>query len=294
MAHILSSLPRSLLFSFLAALAAFFSVFPASAAESAPPLLLANVYRPGIVLSDYWVSEKFDGIRAFWDGTHLYTRQGAIIAAPAWFTADWPKTAMDGELWAGRGRFAQTVATVRRETPDDDAWREIRYMVFDLPRYPGAFDERLPALRNLTEELKRPWVRTVEQTKVANRAALQALLTQTVAGGGEGLMLHRGASFYRGGRSDDLLKLKPHDDAEAKVLAHLPGKGKYQGQLGALWVETETGIRFRLGSGLSDAERRQPPLIGSWVTFRHNGFTEHGVPRFPRFLRIREDWPPAQ
>ena len=266
---------------------------PAAWAADAPALLLANVYRPGMPLADYWVSEKYDGVRGYWDGQTLRTRGGETVAAPAWFTAGWPTTPMDGELWAGRGRFAHAQSTTRQQQPDDAAWRQMRFMVFDLPSQGGVFDERLIALKALAASIQQPWVQAVPQQRVATDAALQALLQRTVRAGGEGLMLHKGSSLYRSGRSDDLIKLKTHDDAEALVVGHLPGKGKHAGRLGALLVEMPTGQRFRLGAGLSDADRANPPPIGSWVTYRFRGTHEGGLPRFASFVRVRLDMPPA-
>ena len=195
---------------------------PAAWAADAPALLLANVYRPGMPLADYWVSEKYDGVRGYWDGHTLRTRGGETVVAPAWFTAGWPTTPMDGELWAGRGRFAHAQSTTRQQQPDDAAWRQMRFMVFDLPAHGGVFDERLGALKTLVASIQHDWVQAVPQQRVATDAALQALLQRTVRSGGEGLMLHKGSSLYRSGRSDDLIKLKTHDDAEALVVGHLP------------------------------------------------------------------------
>ena len=264
---------------------------PALAAD-APALLLAQVYRPGLPLQDYWVSEKYDGVRGFWDGRTLRTRGGETVQAPAWFTAGWPEVPMDGELWAGRGRFSHAQSTTRQQQPGDVAWRQIRFMVFDLPGDKGTFDQRLPALNALVESLGQPWVQAVPQRRVANDAALQALLHRTVRAGGEGLMLHRGASLYRAGRSDDLIKVKTHEDTEARVVAHLPGKGRHAGRLGALLVETPSGQRFRLGAGFSDADRERPPPVGSWVTYRFRGTHNGGLPRFASFVRARADMPP--
>ena len=274
----------------LLAIAAF-PALPALAAD-APALLLAQVYRPGLPLQDYWVSEKYDGVRGFWDGRTLRTRGGETVQAPAWFTAGWPEVPMDGELWAGRGRFSHAQSTTRQQQPGDVAWRQIRFMVFDLPGDKGTFDQRLPALNALVESLGQPWVQAVPQRRVANDAALQALLHRTVRAGGEGLMLHRGASLYRAGRSDDLIKLKTHEDTEARVIAHLPGKGRHAGRLGALLVETPSGQRFRLGAGFSDADRERPPPVGSWVTYRFRGTHNGGLPRFASFVRARADMPP--
>ena len=263
------------------------SVAEAVAATPAP-VMLANVYQQGTSLDDFWVSEKYDGVRGYWDGQQLWTRGGDPIHAPAWFTAGWPAQAMDGELWAGRKRFSQAVSTVRKEVPDDAAWRDMRFMVFDLPQHGAVFDQRLVALRDLVATIKVPWVEVVVQRKVASHAELQVLLDEVVAQGAEGLALHRGNSYYRAGRSGDLLKFKPYDDAEAKVIGHTPGTGKYTGMVGALLVEMPNGLRFKIGSGLTDALRREPPPLGSMVTYRYRGFTDSGLPRFAVFMRLHE------
>ena len=260
----------------------------AFAREAAPSLMLADVYRPGMSLNDYWVSEKYDGVRGYWDGKQLWTRGGERIMAPAWFTAPLPRQPLDGELWAGRGRFAHAMSTVRSQTPNDVAWHEMRFMVFDLPAQGGDFTTRLAALRNLLPVTDAPWVVPVPQQRATTHAELQALLDKTIKMGGEGLMLHRGSSRYRGERNSDLLKVKPYEDAEARVIEHVAGKGRHSARLGALVVETSDGKRFKLGTGLTDAERENPPAIGSWVTYRYNGTTAKGLPRFARFMRVRE------
>lgn len=258
--------------------------------QKAPaPVMLAEVYRPGMPLDDYWVSEKYDGIRGYWDGKQLWTRSGELIAAPRWFTAALPPEPLDGELWAGRGRFSQAVSTVRSQPPSDTAWREIRFMVFDVPAQPGDFTARLAYLRKLLPITTVPWVVAVPQQRATTAEDLDALLEKTMKMGGEGLMLHRGASRYHAERSNDLLKVKPHDEAEARVVGHVVGRGKHGGRLGALLVEMPDGKRFKLGGGFTDAERENPPPVGAWVTYRYNGTNPSGLPRFARFLRVRED-----
>ncbi len=268
---------------------------PLTAAHSpAPSLMLANVYRDSTVLADYWVSEKYDGVRGYWDGQALWTRGGERVAAPAWFTAGWPKEPMDGELWAGHGQFARAVSTVRQQTPQDAAWHKLRFMVFDLPAQTGTFTERIPLLHGVVSRIDQLWVQAVAQSKVASPQALRILLDKTVKNGGEGLMLHRGTSLYKGMRSDDLLKLKTHEDSEARVVGHLAGQGKHAGRLGALLVEIpaagdKPAQRFKLGTGFSDAQRQNPPAIGARVTYRFRGLNDSGIPRFASFMRVRED-----
>lgn len=260
-------------------------------AADAPPVTLAEVYHLGdaIDLSAYRVSEKYDGVRAWWDGERLLTRSGQAIVAPAWFTARWPHIALDGELWAGRGQFEAVSGISRRLAADDADWRRLRYLVFDLPQQAGGFDQRLPALQAVVHAIGSLWVQAVEQALVASDAELRARLQAVVAGGGEGLMLRRRDAPYSAGRGRDLLKLKPYDDAEAQVIGYQPGNGKYQGLVGSLLVQRADGLRFSIGSGLSDAQRRDPPAIGSTITYAYNGSTEAGVPRFARLLRVRGD-----
>lgn len=264
---------------------------PATCAEAtAPPLLLANVFRSGEhVLSDYWVSEKYDGVRAYWDGQRLLTRRGTELHAPSWFTANWPVLPLDGELWIGRGRFQEVIATVRDRVPNDAAWREVKFMVFDLPTFPGVFTDRSAALQALLQRLHIQWLRAVEQHRGSDEETLLAYLDQLVDAGAEGLMLHRANSLYQAARNDDLLKLKRFTDAEARVVGYTEGKGKYTGLTGALVVETAAGTRFRIGSGLTDAQRRHPPPIGSWITYSFQGMTASGIPRFATFVRLRDE-----
>lgn len=261
---------------------------PIDAGANTPDLLLANTYESGLNLSDYWVSEKYDGFRAYWDGEHLISRQGNAYAAPVWFTENFPNTPMDGELWAGREAFETVASVVRQRTPHQ-GWRQITFKVFDLPAAIGTFDQRLSRLHSVIEHAEVPWLQAVRQWRVSDEEELLQTLDRMVAEGAEGLMLHRGNSYYHGGRSGDLIKLKKSQDAEAIVVGYRPGKGKYAGMMGALIVEQPAGLRFRIGTGFSDQQRREPPPIGSVITYQYNGLTQRGIPRFARFLRIRMD-----
>ena len=236
----------------------------------------------------YLVSEKLDGVRALWDGRGLWFRSGLPIAAPTAFLAQLPAAPLDGELWFGRGQFETLVGRVRRGNPDARAWQGVRLMAFDMPREPGPFVARAALLAALGQRQGSPAWGAVLQQRVTDAHQLQALLNQVLHGGGEGLMLHRADALWQGGRSDLLLKLKPMADAEAQVLAHLPGQGRHAGRVGALRVRTPAGLEFKLGTGLTDAQRDQPPPVGRWVTYTYRGTTEAGLPRFASFLRMRE------
>ena len=260
---------------------------PAVAGEP-PPLLLAKPYTDDIDVRDYWVSEKLDGVRAYWDGRRLLSRRGNVFQAPAWFTEGFPPHPLDGELWLGRGAFEATVSAVRKQRPVAAEWRQLSYQVFELPGAAGDFSQRLARLERIVAAVNSPYLKLIPQQRFENQAALQRKLDEVVAGGGEGLMLHRADSLYQTGRGDALLKLKTYEDAEATVIAHLPGKGRNLGRLGALLVEMPDGKQFKIGSGFSDQERDNPPPIGALVTYKYYGLSRRGIPRFASFLRIRQ------
>lgn len=261
---------------------------PVFAAE-APAILLANVFRGQVDVARYLVSEKLDGVRAIWDGQALRFRSGKPINAPAWFLAGLPRQPLDGELWIARGQFERVSGIVRQEVPDEAGWREVRYMIFELPGAPGSFAERAEQIRRLVGQADVPWLREIRQFFVADRSILKKRLDEVVRAGGEGLMLHLAEAPYATGRSDVLLKLKPWQDAEAVVIGHQPGKGRHAGRLGALKVRTPEGREFLLGTGFSDAQREAPPAIGATVTYRYRALTNSGLPRFASFLRVREE-----
>ena len=261
----------------------------AALSSPAPEILLANIYNGQVDVTQYLVSEKLDGVRAVWDGLQLRFRSGKPIHAPDWFIAGLPKQALDGELWLGRGSFERLSGIVRKETPVDIEWRQVRYMIFELPGASGSFQERVVQIGQVVRQTNVPWLQQIEQFSVVDRSSLQKRLATVVKAGGEGLMLHRADAVYETGRSDTLLKLKPWLDAEAVVIAHHPGKGRNAGRLGALLVRTPEGRKFMLGTGFSEKQRNNPPEVGSTVTYRYRELTAIGMPRFASFLRTRKD-----
>ena len=188
-----------------------FNAASALATELTVKPQLAKSYRQEkINISDYWVSEKLDGIRGIWTGSKLYTRQGNEILAPAWFTEHWPNMAMDGELWIARNKFEQVLSCVSSIHDNNNCWREISYMVFDLPNQPDSFTMRIKTIKKELNNTESAYLKMVEQKQLATIEELQQLLNTTVALGGEGLMLHRGSARYTQGRTDNLLKVKKY------------------------------------------------------------------------------------
>ncbi len=262
---------------------------PALTAKTGADVLLAVNAPTHFDPAKYLISEKLDGVRALWDGSTLRFRSGRTIAAPAWFLAKLPKTPLDGELWLGRGKFDVLSGMVRKGQPIDAEWEQVKYMVFELPQGAGTFAERAALLKLVVRGAAWSQLQGVEQFRIPTQAVLRDRLKVVNAAGGEGLMLHLASAPYVTGRSDVLIKFKSLADAEAEVIGHVPGKGKYAGVTGALEVRTADGQRFRLGTGLSDEERKNPPAVGTIVTYTFRDVTPSGKPRFASYLRVASE-----
>jgi DNA ligase-1 len=268
---------------------------PGGAGDGVPPLLLAHKWELDVDLTGWWMSEKLDGVRAYWDGTQFVSRLGNKFHAPDWFREGLPATALDGELWGGRKRFQSTVGIVKRQD-QSPLWKGLLYVVFDAPAHPGPFERRIDHCRSVLARGKATYARLHEHQVCSGEAHLRKELARVEALGGEGMMVRRPGSLYEAGRSTTLLKVKSFHDAEARVLQHVPGAGRHKGRLGALFVELEDGTRFSVGTGFSDAERSAPPAIGTIVTFRYQELSDGGVPRFPSYVGVRADpsWKPTK
>ncbi|QIR14805.1 DNA ligase [Shewanella aestuarii] len=270
------------LFNFVSANIAF--------AADKPQIQLAKQYQDKQhAVSDYLISEKLDGVRGYWDGKQLLTRAGKVINVPKWFSEDFPNVALEGELWLGRGQFEAISALVRRQQADDNQWQKVRFMLFDLPLSNASFESRYIELQHYAQSSI--YLTAISQISLDTEQALYLLLDNVIEKGGEGLMLHYKLAKYHIGRSSNIVKLKPKYDAEALVIGYQQGKGKYRGQLGALVVKMPDGKQFEIGSGFSDDQRRNPPPIGSTISYYYLGLTKNGIPRFASFWRVREDEP---
>jgi len=261
-----------------------------------PPPLPAAGHEPMLPLADdgrqeiagWWLSEKLDGVRGYWDGENLWSKHGRQLTPPAEFIAGWPPFPLEGELWGGRGRFEATAATVARREAHA-GWLELRFGVFDVPAATGAFAVRIARAERWFADHPTPYAFVIPQHPLRDRRQLQKELSRIERLGGEGVVVRNPSAPYAAGRSAQVLKVKSSQDAEALVITHLPGKGRLSGMMGALLVALPDGTRFRIGSGFTDAQRRQPPAPGTVITFRYRGFHPSGIPRFPSFLRVRSD-----
>ncbi len=254
--------------------------------NAGPPVLLAESWDNAADLSGWWMSEKLDGVRAYWDGKQFISRLGNLYHVTDWFVAGLPAVPLDGELWIGRKKFQRTVSVVRRQDKTD-LWKEVSYLVFDAPAATGGFEDRLAHLKEALAGGKHAHVRPHEHELCKNIECLRAELRRVESLGGEGLMLREPGSKYVAGRSSTLLKVKTFHDSEAVVIGHLAGAGRHKGRLGALQARLPDGTEFSIGTGFSDKERSSPPPIGATVTFRYQELSEAGVPRFPSYVSVR-------
>ncbi|WP_235584713.1 DNA ligase [Thiomicrospira sp. WB1] len=277
-------------------------------ADPPPNLFLLETYPPerlkalspdkpvaDFALTGWWLSEKYDGMRAYWDGEKLLSRQGNVIHAPDWFTEQWPSFALDGELWLERQAFAETMSIVRQTEPDE-RWRQVTFQVFDVPNAPGGLTQRLARLtRFLTQAPSISSLSVVKQIQLKDSAHFKQLFSRLQEKGAEGAVVRAPNQSYLSGRSDQALKVKLHQEAECQVQGYQPGRGRLEGMVGSLRCEphSDSGFdsRFSVGSGLTDAQRKTPPKVGAWITFKYYGRTRHGKPRFPVFMRVRPDFP---
>jgi DNA ligase 1 len=257
-----------------------------------PPLLLAETWDTAADLNGWWMSEKLDGVRAFWDGKQFLSRQGNLYHAPDWFVEGFPETPLDGELWIGRKSFQKTVGIVRRQDKTE-LWRGVRFEVFDAPQAGGGFEERIDFLRDAIARQTNEFIHMHAHELCRGVDHLREELRRVESLGGEGLMLRQPGSKYHAGRSSTLLKVKTFHDAEAVVIGHQGGAGKHAGRLGALVARLPDGTEFSVGTGFSDRERSAPPAIGTTITFRYQELSDAGVPRFPSYVGVRADAPPT-
>ena len=279
-------------------LTSFSAVIYASLVAQKPALILLTEYRSDIDVKEWLLSEKLDGVRAYWNGKQLLSRNGHQIMAPEWFIKNFPPFELDGELWIGRDQFQETVSVVRKQTPDV-RWKNVTYQIFEVPNQPGHLLKRLDVLQRYLETTSVPYVKLIEQSVIHEVSEVDIQLQKVLALKGEGLVLRHPERLYHTGRSSDAVKVKLKQDAECVVVGYTQGKGKYEGQTGALTCQllpnTFTALTLdadrviKIGSGLTDAMRKNPPKVGRFITFQYMGLTKKGLPRFPVFLRVRPE-----
>jgi DNA ligase-1 len=238
-------------------------------------------------IKGWYMSEKLDGIRGYWDGKQLVSKNGNKIHAPKWFIKNFPPFALDGELWSKRGDFENIQSIVLDDKPSKK-WKEISYQIFEVPYHEGNFTQRLLYANKWLNEKQIEHAHTIKQIKCKSREHLKKYLHYIENLGGEGIVVKNPKLPYFTGRSAEILKVKSFKDMEGKVIGINSGKGKFQGLMGSLTLKLEDGVIFRLGGGFNLQDRKNPPKIGSLVTFKYYGVTKNSKPKFASFMRVRE------
>ena len=270
---------------------------------------------------NWWASEKLDGIRAVWDGEKFLSRGSASGAAkvysyvPKWFEDLIPKgIALDGEIWVGRNKFQEAGKLSSlipggkySESQINELWKDVKFMIFDIPSYKGLFEERMSYLSKTIKPNDN--IRLVKHHKIKSDEDLTRMYDDLTSHGAEGVMLRAPHSPYLTKRTNLLLKMKIIDDSEALVVGYTNGTGKYDkvlangmhmlGSLNAELVEhgKRTGVLFNIGTGFTDEQRtsycdiNSPHSIpiGSLVSFSFMEKTTDGIPRHPSFRGLRYD-----
>ncbi|MDZ7759266.1 MAG: DNA ligase [Desulfovermiculus sp.] len=269
---------------FIIILAVFFADAAIGLADSLDLRQYKN-YTKNEDISGWYMSEKLDGIRGYWDGENLLTRSGRTIHAPGWFTHDFPEFELDGELWAGRGNFHLVQKTVLDTEPSSD-WKRISYNIFEVPHAPGDFSARLKKAKEWFGDHNCAHVRVIPQITCLGHKHLQRFLQKIEAQKGEGVIVKDPQKSYSGCTSAHVLKVKSFEELEGTVIGINPGKGKFKNMMGSLTIALKNGETFKLGTGFTREQRKDPPGIGSQVRCKHYGWTRHDKPRFASFLQV--------
>lgn len=246
-------------------------------------------------LINYAVSEKFDGIRALWDGQNMFSKSGKILAIPPCFSDKLSPLGLkngdfvEGELWIDYGAFDEISSVILRKNPTCTDFERVKYLIFNahlgessdflanLSQVKGILDSQ-----NLTQDR---CIQVITQHRFATQKELSDFFNTVIAKGGEGVIVRDSRVAF---------KLKPQNDAECKIVDYSRGKGRIRGKVGAIICESladknsgiEKGVIFRIGSGLSDKMRENPPKIGTIITYKFSGISKNGIPKHTRFLRI--------
>ena len=248
---------------------------------SKPKLFLLNNYTQDTNVTSWYMSEKLDGVRAYWDGKKLISRNGKIFNPPTFFIKDFPNHKLDGELWTKRVDFSN-ISSIVNTKKTNNRWQNLTYNIFEVPNAKGNLIERL----HVAKETK--YIKIIKQIKVKNKEHLKKFLKSVENKGGEGVVVRDGSLSYYTGRDKNALKVKSYVDEECTVVKHNKGKGKYKDKLGSLSCLMQNGLTIKIGTGFNDVQRKKPPKINAIITFKYYGLTSKGKPRFPVFLHVRD------
>jgi len=264
----------------------FVLFFPCLVFAGKPDLFLLKTYDEKLDVSGWVMSEKLDGIRGFWDGKKLISRGGLILNPPKTWTLGFPNFAIDGELWTKRSNFEEVSSIIRRKIPDN-RWQNVSFNIFEVPNQQGGILQRLKVLQDYLRQQPSKTIKIIKQIPVKSKQHLNTFLNKIIKKKGEGIVVRNPKTLYQTGRLSSALKVKKFQDDECIVLEILKGTGKYTNKMGSLKCKTKTGEILKVGTGFTDAQRQNPPAIGSEITFKYYGLTKNKKYKYPVFLKIK-------
>lgn len=256
-------------------------------------MLLKNY--DGRDLSGWVMSEKYDGVRAIWDGKKLKTRQNKDFCAPKSFLAKLPPFSIDGELWVGRGSFEKVASITAR---CDEDWSELKYLIFDVPETKGDLLARLTVFKDFLAKNPNSQVKIIEQIGIKNTKDAFDYLDKIIANGGEGVVVRDPNVPYKSGRQNSIMKIKKFYDAECEVASIKPRKDD-NSLVGSVLCKDLSGKNsFKIGSGFGGLKICEKAITsaledclktGDIITYKYQNLTKNKKPRFGVFLRKRID-----
>jgi len=245
----------------------------------------ANIYDKKVHdIKNWYMSEKLDGIRAYWTGKELLSKNGKKINAPIWFIKDFPPFELDGELWTKENDF-ENIQNIVLDTNPSIKWEELTYNIFEIPNASGDFDKRLEKIKLWLEKNPNKYIKIIPQKVCKDESDLDNYLKNLLEKKAEGVILKNPKLEYFVGRSNDILKVKKFYDEEGLVIGINYSK---DGKFKSLKLQLNNGIVFNLGGGFSNIQRKNPPKVGDIITFKYYDLTKNSKPKFASFLRIRE------
>jgi DNA ligase-1 len=155
-----------------------------------------------------WLSEKLDGVRAYWNGSNLISKNSKTLYCPNWFTEGLPSgISLDGELWMGRGKLENTMATLNSSDINESSWKDMKYMIFDLVGCKKPIEDRMKEMEEMKSKLP-SHIEVLKRIECTGNDELIELLKEIIENGGEGLMVNKPQSIYIGERTRTILKVK--------------------------------------------------------------------------------------
>lgn len=212
--------------------------------------MLAHLYDPKRVIFPAYIQPKLDGVRAIWKHKEkrFVSRRNKLLVVPQHIISSVSSAPfdLDGELLIKNLPLNKISGTVRLQDIFSERKNDLIYTVFD------SFEQTTYDYRYNFIALN--YKNIIDNYMVYDVSDIEKYHNINLGQGYEGSII-RNNTLYELKRSFNLLKLKPRQRIECKIIGMLEGTGKYEGMLGALIVQTSQGKIFNVGTGFTDEDR---------------------------------------